>query len=91
MHSRMNSNHVDLDESLDHVASQMQRVTRYGMSNPPIFDRPRSTRFVTSVAYQVPMLWAALPNDLKFIADPDRFNSQVRKLIWKELEELDRV
>lgn len=40
-------------------------LTRYGSAWPPTFDRPRSVRFLESVTYQGPKLWAELLNHVK--------------------------
>lgn len=66
-------------------------LTRYGTARPPIITHPKTTKFHRSVTYTAPFLWASLPNEVKLINDPDKFNCAVRKLIHAELTTLTRV
>lgn len=43
--------------------------TRYNTSFPPEFVRPNTTRFLISITYQGPKIWAALLNHVKSCAD----------------------
>lgn len=65
--------------------------TRYGVSRPPVFTHPKTSKFLRSVTYSAPLLWASLPNELKVLNDPGKFNSAVRKLVQAEIETLSRI
>lgn len=76
-------------EVIDNDTSRI--VTRYSASKPPIFVSPRSNKFLNSISYQAPLLWAGLPNDIKKISDYDKFSSSVKKIVRAELAQLDRI
>lgn len=47
------------------TAPEERPQTRYALSRPPDFDVPKTERFLRSVIYQCPKLWAELPNYVK--------------------------
>lgn len=73
------------------IVSADCRITRYGASNPPIFDTPRSAWFINTITYQAPALWASLPNKVRLIVDCDKFNTEIKRLIRSEFMELEKV
>lgn len=79
------------NSTVSSTAPLKRRITRYGSSRLPVFDTPRSTRFLNTVTYQGPALWAALPNWLKVISDAYKFNTEIKKIIWAEFAKLSYV
>lgn len=73
------------------VPSLTRPSTRYSNARPPVFERPNTSRFIQSVTYQRPKLWADLPADLKNLNDISTFDREIRKLIRTELLSGDRV
>lgn len=68
-----------------------KRVTRYNMARPPTFDVPKSAKFLNTITYVAPALWASLPTECKTILDSGKFNVEIRKLIRNELNYIDNV
>lgn len=64
--------------------TQSRPLTRYSAARPPIFDKPNTTRFIESVTYQGPKLWADLPSDVKNLNDIRTFDREIRKLTKAE-------
>lgn len=65
--------------------------TRYNRSDPPNLILPKSDRFLKSISYTGPKLWATLPKDLKDINDLDRFKSEMRRKVDVEFSQLQSV
>lgn len=78
------------DGNIEHI-EHIRPLTRYSVARPPTITRPKTSKFHRSVTYSAPSLWASLPNEVKLLDDPDKFDSAVRKLVQTELETLPRI
>lgn len=65
--------------------STVRPNTRYQLTNDPTLITPRNDRFLRSVSYAGPKLWASLPREVKDIGDMDKFKTTVRRSIDLEL------
>lgn len=82
--------HAESSREADHTQSQSLDVnratTRYSASRPPTFTRPNCVKFLNSVTYQGPKLWANLPAQMKNLNDMSKFSSEVKNLVNDELQ-----
>lgn len=62
--------------------------TRYSSDE---FVRPNSTRFLNSVTYQGPKIWASLPNYIKACEDLDSFTREAKKYLDLEMSALTSI
>lgn len=66
-------------------------ATRYALSRPPDMVRPRSEKFLKSVVYQGPKLWADLPPQMKTLNELPTFDREIRKIIKIEFDGLTSI
>lgn len=66
-------------------------TTRYNETNPPNFVAPKTQRFLSSITYQAPKIWADLPNRIKSIVDTFEFEREIRKYFLAEMNCLTRI
>lgn len=59
-------------------------LTRFASLRLPVFVTPRSSKFLDSVTYQGPKLWANLPNHVKNLNDAFASDREIRKIIHEE-------
>lgn len=78
-----------LDLERNHLLDDSRPVTRFSSSRPPIFDRPGCERFLNSVTYQAPKLWAELPVHVKNMNDSSFFDREIRKMLKSKIIMLD--
>lgn len=82
MYSRM------LNAEQINPACDSRPVTRFTSSRPPVFDRPKSCRFLNSITYQAPKLWSELQSQVKNMNDSSYFDREIRKVINAEMAQL---
>lgn len=69
------------------ILNQNRPQTRFASSRPPLFERPNSDRFLKSITYQAPKLWAELPAwNKKNMNESSFFHREVRKLVKAEMQ-----
>lgn len=61
------------------LTEPLRPMTRYASARPPNFEKLNTTRFVESVTYQDPKLWAKLPSHMKNLNDVTTFDRELRK------------
>lgn len=76
----------DRDELYTNSPRAYRAITRFSASRPPTFTRPHSVKFLNSITYQGPKLWADLPSHIKILNDVTKFNSEIHKLIQNEMQ-----
>lgn len=81
MYKRMLLIQSQTRNEFDDSREQIRPMTRYAAARPPIFEKPKTAKFVESVTYQGPKIWAELPNPLKSLNDFPTFDREFRKLI----------
>lgn len=72
------------DTESEYESSDGRPVTRFALTCPLSTVRPHSGRFLESVTYQGPKIWAELPNQVKSLNDADSFDREVRRILHVE-------
>lgn len=76
---------LDANTQIVPESSQNERPnTRYASARPLTFVKPKSSRFLESVTYQGPKLWADLPNNVKNLNDAGTFDKEIRMILHNE-------
>lgn len=65
MYKRMQALTVNQTITSEENPGNVHPMTRYASARSPIFEKPRSSKYMESVTYQGPKLWADLPGHLK--------------------------
>lgn len=65
----INGNRIPIDSDSDTDTDHTRRFTRYASACPPSFEKSNTSRFIESVTYQGPKLWADLPTHVLDLND----------------------
>lgn len=65
--------------------------TRFYFTTLNNLPTPRSDRFLKSIAYTGPNLWASLPKEVRVLNDLEKFKVEIRRMVNLEFSELSRI
>lgn len=73
------------------ITSDDRPMTRYALSQPPEIDTSKTEKFLRSITYQGPKIWADLPNHVKNMNDVAVFVTEVKNMIRSEIASIESL